>query len=271
MCRCHPTLVFGLLSFVALLVSSDFQGASPIGFVTSILSVFHVKKPGDTFHSDASSLWIQLKVYYEAIYSSRSGLDHFRSRVCCMLIEFFCLACSGTSASVSGAPHLLSVENGIIMSLLSRSHRHNDQFNAFELPGGSCYYMSIGLIAYSRFWDIGWNCYESFWYKYDLKSALEMCVDTRVHPCRKNLNNGAVLMDRKVTRVSVIFLEGKAMTMSGVKLQVHQFWRLSIDQFSRNIRRQILRNQRVLKDSAVIWMAKQITGFYLPISRHVQI
>lgn len=53
--------------------------------------------------------------------------------------------------------------------------------------------------------------------------GLVINVKSAVEPGRKRLNNGAVLSDRKLLEVPVIFVEGKLILLSEVKQQVLQF------------------------------------------------
>lgn len=48
-------------------------------------------------------------------------------------------------------------------------------------------------------------------------------IESAVEPGRKHINDGAVLTDRTISEVPVIFLEGEPMSLSEARLKVCQF------------------------------------------------
>lgn len=80
--------------------------------------------------------------------------------------------CSGTSASVSGDRGVMSVTNGILLSLPLRLHGHTEQYNVFELLLDSSYDMKLGFLAISNSPEVDWSLCESTWYPFNFEMGL---------------------------------------------------------------------------------------------------
>lgn len=64
---------------------------------------------------------------------------------------------------------------------------------------------------------------QSSWYGYDFHAGLLKCVEATVEPCRGPLYDGALLVDHKLLKVPVIFVNGESMFLSEANFQVLQF------------------------------------------------
>lgn len=138
----------------------------------------------------------------------------------CTFISFFGLASTGTSGSVSVNFLVLSVKEGILVSLLLRVCVVILNSITYLI----CYREWLGnkLHLSRRSWRVHWSRCESQWYSYKFDIRLVCSVESIVKPGRKILRDGAVLTDLKLTEVPVVFVEGESMSLPEVKSQVLQ-------------------------------------------------
>lgn len=137
-----------------------------------------------TLRSDAPGLRIFFQLHSEA--SSTSGLDspalHSRSSWNAHLPRFLEWPALVPGESISGDTFLLSVKNGIPVSLTFTLRGHVEQYNGFELLPGSGYGMGRAFFAYSCSREIYWSSFESFCYSYGFYTGVVSRFEVSVEP-----------------------------------------------------------------------------------------
>lgn len=139
------------------------------------------------------------------------------------LISFLRLACPGSRALLSDDNRVLNVNKKKLLSLPFRLFGHIYQYNVIELLRNSGYGMNLAFPAHCHSPEFDWRHGKSSWYPYDFVAGLVRCVQATDEPGRRGRNHGAVLADHKLREVPVIFVEGESISLSEVKLGVHQF------------------------------------------------
>lgn len=132
-------------------------------------------------------------------------------------ISFFRLACTGTSASVSGETRVSSFKKLIVVSFPSRLCDHIELYNVFELLSDSLCDMGIRFLAYRCSWEADSSRGKSSWYPFDFQIVLVSCVEAIVGKGQEHLNDGAVLKKSKLPEVPEIFVEVDLMPLLEVK------------------------------------------------------
>lgn len=75
--------------------------------------------------------------------------------------------------------------------------------------GNSVYDMNLGNLSYGRSAGDDWSCCESFCYLYDFNETVLSFLEESVKPGWKSRNNRAVLTNRRLLDIPVIFVDGE--------------------------------------------------------------
>lgn len=138
-------------------------------------------------------------------------------------MSFVGWACTATRASFSGDSLVLSTKRRIMLWLPLRLCDNVGQYNLFAKLCNSDRYMNHGFLAWSRSREDDWNHCKSSWYHYDFDVGLSCCDWLAVEPGHKHSNNCAVLPDRILPKVPLIFVEGESMSLLEAKSRGPQF------------------------------------------------
>lgn len=87
-----------------------------------------------TLHFDAIDLRILIWLYLKKCFCQGFIWCIVTSAfVICLFFSFFWQACTGSMASVSGDGYVLSVKNGMLLSIVSRLRRRIEHYNVFAI------------------------------------------------------------------------------------------------------------------------------------------
>lgn len=77
----------------------------------------------------------------------------------------------------------------------------------YEMLRNCSFDENLGFLGYSHSEEVDCSRCQTSWYLYQFNMGLMSSVEASVEPSWKYLNDGAVLTDYKLRKVSVIFVE----------------------------------------------------------------
>lgn len=120
------------------------------------------------------------------------------------------------------------------------------------------YDVSLGFIAFNSLREVNWSDAKSSWYTYDSDVWLFSRIAESFKSGPKAQNDFAVLVDRKLSKLPVVFLKVSRFPCLGQSRKIVNSWPLGILLTLKNLWWRLLRKRQVSKCSPVTRKLKLI-------------